>query len=206
MTASTLLLALGLTLLAYLLGAIPFSFLVARARGVDLRTVGSGNIGGANVWRACGFGPFVVAATLDVLKGALPTLLAIHVARLPPPLVVLVGAAAILGHSFPVYLNFRGGKAVATSGGVLLAIIPVLVLIGLVAWSAAFALTRISAVGSLTAAATVLVVGTGLFLAGQLALAYATLIWCAVAFIVYLHRSNIQRLRAGTENRFGKLF
>ena len=133
MPTSTLLLAAGLMIVGYLAGSVPFSYLVARARGVDLRTVGSGNIGGANVWRACGFGPFVVAAALDMLKGMLPTLAALWLLPGQPGIAVLVGVAAILGHSYPLFLGFKGGKAVATSGGVLLAIMPVLVLVGVVA-------------------------------------------------------------------------
>lgn len=196
---------IALMLGAYLLGSVPFSFLVARARGVDLRKVGSGNIGGANVWRSCGFGPFLVAATLDVLKGMIPPLLALHWLRLAPAAVVLVGAAAILGHTFSIFLNFQGGKAVATSGGVLLAIVPELMLIGVVAWVIAFLIARISSVGSLTAAGVVLVAGTAFFLLGRIPLAYAVFVWIAAALVVYLHRSNIQRLLAGTENRFTKL-
>jgi glycerol-3-phosphate acyltransferase PlsY len=206
MSTSPAFITLMLIVLAYLLGSVPFSFLVARMRGVDLRTVGSGNIGGANVWRTVGFGPFLAAATLDMLKGMLPALAALHWARLPAGLVVLVGAAAILGHTFPLFLHFRGGKAVATSGGVLLALVPLLVLAGLVAWVLGFAATRMSAVGSLTAAAVVLLLGTILFLSGSMPLAYAVFIWCVVGFVVYLHRANIQRLRAGRENRFEKLF
>jgi glycerol-3-phosphate acyltransferase PlsY len=206
MSFATILMAVVLIGLAYLLGSVPFSFLVARMRGVDLRTVGSGNIGGANVWRAAGFGPFVAAAALDVLKGMLPTLVALYWARLPSGLVVLVGAAAMPGHTFPLFLHFRGGKAVATSGGVLLALVPLLVAAGLVAWVLGFAITRVSAVGSLAAAATVLLLGTIFFLSGSAPLAYAAFIWCAVGAIVYLHRGNIQRLRAGRENRFERLF
>lgn len=206
MMTFSLVAVLILVILAYLLGSVPFSFLVARARGVDLRTVGSGNIGGANVWRAAGFGPFLIAVMLDMLKGMLPTLAALYWAGLPPALVVLVGAAAILGHTFPVFLRFRGGKAVATSGGILLALVPLLVLAGIVAWVLGFAATRMSSVGSLTAAVVVLFLGTGLLIGGYLPLAYAVFIWCAVGMIVYLHRGNIQRLRTGRENRFEKLF
>lgn len=205
MPTSTLLLAAGLVLVGYLAGSVPFSYLVARARGVDLRTVGSGNIGGANVWRACGFGPFLVAAVLDMLKGMLPTLAALWLLPGQPGLTVLVGIAAILGHSFPLFLGFKGGKAVATSGGVLLAIAPLLVPIGIAAWAVAFMITRISSVGSLTAATAVIVAGTLFYLAGALPLAYAAFVWFSALFVVYLHRENIQRLRAGTENRFNRL-
>src|SRR4051794_39143666 len=111
MLTSDLLLMAGLIVAAYLVGSIPFSYLVARARGVDLRKVGSGNIGGANVWRSSGFGPFVVAALLDILKGLLPAVVAQWLLPGQPFAVVAVGAAAIVGHSFPVYLGFKGGKA-----------------------------------------------------------------------------------------------
>jgi len=206
MSTSELLLAAGLIVAGYLVGAIPFSYLVARARGVDLRKVGSGNIGGANVWRSSGFGPFVLATALDILKGALPTVAALRLLPGLPFAVVAVGAAAILGHTFPVYLGFKGGKAVATSAGVLLAIFPLVVPIGLAAWVVMFAITRISSVGSLSAAVVVLSAGTVFYALGQLPLAYALFIWLVGCFVIYLHRSNIQRLRAGTENRFGKLF
>jgi acyl phosphate:glycerol-3-phosphate acyltransferase len=202
--------------LAYLIGSVPFSYLVARANGVDLRNVGSGNIGGANVWRSCGFGPFVLATSGDIIKGMLPTLVALYLGDLaeliglrleplPPGAVILVGIAAILGHTFPLFLYFKGGKAVATSSGVLLAIFPLLIPIGLVAWVAAFLITRMSSVGSLAAAAVEMIAGTALYIAGRLPLAYAIFIWVMVAFIVFLHRANIQRLLAGTESRFSRL-
>src|SRR5689334_1360838 len=168
MSATKLWLTAALMGLAYLLGSVPFSFLVARARGVDLRKVGSGNVGGANVWRACGFVPFLIAVTLDMLKGMLSTLAAMRWAMLPPGAVMLVGVAAIFGHTFSIFLNFKGGKAVATSSGVLLAVYPLLVALGAAAWVVAFLITRISSVGSLTAAAVELIVGTTLFAIGRL--------------------------------------
>ena len=206
MSESELLLAAALFAGAYLIGSVPFSYLVARARGVDLRQVGSGNIGGANVWRACGFGPFVVAAALDILKGYLPTLLGMRLFPGSPTVVVLVGLGAILGHTFPIYLRFKGGKAVATSSGVLLAIAPLLAALGVATWAITFAIVRISSVASLTAAAVEIFAGTVLYLSGRLPLAYALLIWLVAAFVIYLHRGNIQRLLAGTESRFGKLW
>jgi glycerol-3-phosphate acyltransferase PlsY len=204
MSSSELLLAAALMLGGYLLGSIPFSFLVARARGVDLRTVGSGNVGGANVWRACGFGPFVAAATLDMLKGFIPSLIALRLLAGRPFIVILVGIAAILGHTLPVFLHFKGGKAVATSCGVLLAIFPLLVPFGVAAWAIAFLITRISSVASLTAAIVELLASTTLYFMGSLPLAYALFVWIMAAFVIYLHRMNIQRLLAGTENRFEK--
>jgi acyl phosphate:glycerol-3-phosphate acyltransferase len=215
MSGSQIVLTVVLMALAYLIGSIPFSYLVARANGVDLRKVGSGNVGGANVWRSCGFGPFLLAAAGDILKGMLPTLAALHLSnwtglvgmpfdRLPPGEVILIGVAAILGHTFSLFLNFKGGKAVATSTGVLLAIFPLLIPIGLVAWVVAFLITRMSSVGSLTAAAVEMIAGTVLYILGYLPLAYVVFIWAMVAFIVFMHRQNIQRLIAGTENRFSR--
>jgi glycerol-3-phosphate acyltransferase PlsY len=215
MSASQILLTIALMALSYLIGSIPFSYLVARANGVDLRKVGSGNIGGANVWRNCGFGPFLLAAAGDIIKGVLPTLAALHLSdwsqlvgrhldELPPGAVILVGVAAILGHTFSLFLNFKGGKAVATSGGVLLSLFPLLIPVGLVAWIAAFLLTRMSSVGSLTAAAAEMIAGTVLYVLDYIPLAYAVFIWVIVAFIVFMHRQNIQRLIAGTESRFSR--
>lgn len=195
----------GLVIAAYLIGAVPFSYLVARARGVDLRTVGSGNIGGANVWRACGFGPFVIAAALDMLKGLLPTLAALWLLPGDFGAIVLVGVAAILGHTFPIYLGFKGGKAVATSAGVLLGIFPLLLPFGVAAWALGFLITRMSSVGSLSAAAIEMIASVVFFLNGQMPLAYLLFVWVVAVLIVYLHRANIQRLRAGTENRFERL-
>jgi glycerol-3-phosphate acyltransferase PlsY len=206
MSSSELLMAAALIAGAYLLGSIPFSYLVARARGVDLRKVGSGNVGGANVWRTSGFAPFVIAVALDMLKGCGPTLAALRLLPGRPFAVVLVGVAAILGHTFPIFLNFKGGKAVATSTGVLLATAPLLVPFGVAAWVIAFLITRISSVGSLSAAAVVLIAGTAFYLTGRLPLAYALFIWLMGAFVIFLHRVNIQRLLAGTESRFGKLW
>lgn len=205
MTTQDIVITAGLIVASYILGSVPFSYLVARARGVDLRTVGSGNIGGANVWRSCGFLPFLVAVTGDIAKGTAATLVALHGAKLPPGAVIAVGVAAILGHTFSLFLGFRGGKAVATSGGVLLAIAPALIPLGILAWAAAFAVTRISSVGSLMAAAIELITGTTLYLTGSLPLAYTLFIWAAAGLIIYLHRENIQRLKAGTENRFKRL-
>lgn len=191
--------------IAYLCGSIPFSYLVARIRGVDLLKVGSGNVGGANVWRSCGFGPFLFAMVLDLLKGTVPTLVAIQWLALPPIAVIFVSASVMLGHTRSVFLGFKGGKAVATGGGVLLAIFPLAMLIGALAWITAFALTRISSVGSLTATSVVMMVTLVTFLIGQIDLVYALFICIAAMLVIVLHRANIQRLLSGTENRFQKL-
>src|SRR4051812_40467004 len=128
---TTLALAVLAVVVAYLLGAIPFGYLVAyRVKGIDIRTVGSGNVGATNVGRVLGFRFFLLVFVLDVLKGLLPTLgfpraVTALAGREVPALAVLVALATILGHNFPVYLKFRGGKGVATSLGALAALDPV---------------------------------------------------------------------------------
>lgn len=191
--------------LAYLLGSIPFSFLVARSYGIDLRKVGSGNIGAANVGRACGRNAFLLATFLDMLKGAFFTAIALYNWGLPALSVVLIGSSAILGHTFPLFLGFRGGKAVSTSGGVLLAIFPLAMLIGVLVWLGAFAVTRISSVGSLAATLSVLLTALISLALGKLDLIYTLFICVVAALVFFLHRSNIHRLLKGTENRFQKL-
>ncbi len=196
---------LALMLIAYLSGSIPFSLLVARTRGVDLRVAGSGNVGAANVWRTCGFGAFVLAMSGDMLKGALPTLAA-QMLNLPPLAVVTVGAAAMLGHTRSIFLGFRGGKAVATGGGALLALAPFVALTGLAVWGITFGITRISSVASLAAAAACSAAAAVFYALNMLPLAYALFVWGAGVAILFLHRANIRRLCAGAENRFEKLF
>lgn len=192
--------------LAYLVGSIPFSYLVARVNGIDLRTVGSGNIGAANVWRSCGFRSFLAAIVLDFCKGAILPLVAIHRLGLPPVAVILIGAGAMLGHTFPLFLGFKGGKAVATGGGVLLAVFPLAVLVGLLTWAVTLQVVRISSVASLTAAVTVVIVALVTLARGSIAPEYALFICAAAMLVFFLHRSNIQRLLAGEENRFQRLW
>lgn len=192
-------------IMAYLFGSIPFSFLVAQARGVDLRMVGSGNIGSANVWRSCGFKAFLVAIVLDFMKGAIPTYIAMYNLALPPVAVILIGASAILGHTFSVFMQFKGGKAVATSGGVLLVVFPAAMIVGAITWALILRLVRISSVASLTAAGVVVVMALISFAAGMIDPVYMGFICAAAVLVLILHRSNIQRLLAGEENRFQQL-
>jgi acyl phosphate:glycerol-3-phosphate acyltransferase len=193
----------GLMLIGYLIGSIPFSFLVARARGVDLRKVGSGNTGASNVWRNLGFRWFLIALALDIFKGWLPVYLARVVAELPPVGVVLVGLATILGHVYPIFLGFRGGKAVATSGGVILGIAPILTLIAAAIWTVVMKLSGYPSVSSLVSAALTAVLAIGMLLTDRLNALYAILIVISVIYVFYLHRSNIGRLMRGQEIGIG---
>jgi len=193
--------AVSMMLLAYLLGSIPFSFLVARLRGVDLRAAGSGNIGAANVWRTCGPLAGMAAFVGDLLKGALPVALADRLG-LPEPFLVLVGGGAVLGHVRPLFLRFRGGKAVATAGGVLLALSPPLAAVGVATWAVVFAASRIAAVASLSVAVLVPIAAVVGFLLSVVRPAALLAALLAAPLVIVLHRSNIARLRRGDEHRF----
>ncbi len=188
---------------AYLFGAIPFSFLVAKSRGVDLRTVGSGNTGASNVWRNCGFRPFLAALALDMLKGAVPAALAYRWAHLAPPLVIVVGLVAMLGHMFPVYLRFRGGKAVATAAGVALAMNPLLVALAAASWTVVYKIKGYPSLASMVSTFTTALAATWMAATDRLPWPFAGFVWVALVVVVYMHRANIQRLLAGQEMGIG---
>lgn len=196
----------GLTA-AYLLGAVPFAFLVARARGVDIRTVGSGNVGATNVFREVGRGWGVLTFALDAAKGALPAglglplIAALGGPELAPAWNLGFGAAAVAGHTWPVFLGFKGGKGVATSAGMLLAAAPAAVLAGLAVWAALFALTRYVSLASIGAALAVPAAGWALY--GAAEPARPAVLTALGGLIIWRHRSNLARLREGTEHRFG---
>ena len=208
--------------LGYLLGAIPFGLLIGRARGVDVRRQGSGNIGSTNVGRLLGRKWGYICFLLDVAKGLLPVLYTGYYlrsiaaannfqspAQLPQLAWLLVAAACILGHMFSVYLKFTGGKGVATSLGVVLGIWPFFTLTAVVVlaiWVAVWGATRYVSAASIAAA--VAFPATFLVLIGRLELWSFDRLWplfvfsCLMAALVIIrHRSNIARLLAGTENR-----
>ena len=193
----------------YLYGAVPFGFLAAKwLRGVDIRKTGSGNIGATNAARVLGFRFFPVIFLLDLSKGLLPALAARALAGggawQPHPLVVATGLAAMLGHAFPVYLGFKGGKAVATSTGFFLAVAPLQLLIAAGVWGLVFAVWRYVSLASIAAAVALPAAlcltwpqpfGSGAFLTAVSVL--------GGAFVIYLHRANIGRLLAGAEHKIG---
>ena len=211
------LLLLALIPVAYLVGSIPFGLLVGLAKGVDVRKAGSGNIGATNVARLIGGRFFALVFTLDLLKGLLPVLAAAWVLRGRQPgasgyvLWLAVGFAAVAGHMFSLFLHFKGGKGVATTTGVILGVFPFFTYPGLVAAgiaAAAFLATRYVSVASIVGAACLPVAYVAIGLAAgwpvfgtQLPLLAFTVL--VAGMIVYKHRSNIARLRAGTEHRFG---
>jgi glycerol-3-phosphate acyltransferase PlsY len=181
----------------YVLGSLPFGYWLPRAvRGIDVRQVGSGNVGASNVWRTCGPRLGIAVALLDIAKGAAAALLGHYAGG---ELVgVLAGTAAVVGHWRPLFLGFgRGGKVVATTGGVVLALAPLAGLCAMGAWIAVFLAFRYASVASLVAGATLPLFAVG-FGAPWPVIAFT--IAAAVAIAV-LHRENIRRLARGEERR-----
>ncbi|HPI32908.1 MAG TPA: glycerol-3-phosphate 1-O-acyltransferase PlsY, partial [candidate division Zixibacteria bacterium] len=203
---------IGPIAVAYLLGAIPFGLLVPRLFGVaDIRRHGSGNIGATNVTRVLGFRRAVWVYGLDIAKGAAAVLLGrwyAAAATIPfagaDTYVVLCGLAAVLGHLFPVYLRFRGGKGVNTALGVMLALLPVPALLAFGVFAAVFAIGRYVSLASLVAAVAfpVFILIEKYAFHRPVASVYLWVSAAVVLLIVYAHRGNIGRLRAGTEHRF----
>jgi glycerol-3-phosphate acyltransferase PlsY len=201
---------MGLLLVgSYLIGSIPFGYLVARMRGVDIFREGSGNIGATNVGRVLGRRFGILVFLLDFGKGAVPTLIAGLMAGqdelgFPKHLVeVLAGLAAFLGHLFPVYLRFRGGKGVATAAGVVAVLLPGPTLGALLAWIAVVSATRYVSLASLVAAAVLctlrLVTTPEPFARDNITL--TAFCFVAAGLVAWRHRANIGRLLRGTENR-----
>ena len=206
----------------YLIGSVPFGYLIGRARGIDVRSAGSGNIGATNVGRLLGRKWGIAVFLLDVFKGLAPTvavglwLIASFAAGELSPTMrnvgwLAAGICCVLGHNFPIYLGLRGGKGVATSLGVVLGVFPYLTWAGLLAfavWVLVTLTTRMVSAGSIAAAVAFPVLLTVCLLWSG----YATLRehWTLLVFsillcalVVYRHRANIARLRAGTESRIG---
>ena len=179
----------------YLLGAVPFGLLVVRlVTGRDIRAEGSGNIGATNVFRIAGPALGIVVLALDMVKGAVPVLVARQIGA-SPAVAVAAGLATIVGHNWPVFLKGKGGKGIATSYGVLLALSPVVGLIAALIWVGAVAVTRFASLGSLLG---VLSVPVAMLARGE-PFAHVVFGVAAAGLGVHRHRANIQRLIAGED-------
>ncbi|MBK1834919.1 glycerol-3-phosphate 1-O-acyltransferase PlsY [Roseibacillus ishigakijimensis] len=227
----------ALPLIAFIVAATPFGLIIGRlVKGIDIREHGSGNIGTTNVFRVLGKGPGIVCLILDILKGFLPVVAAINllqfVGREPVPHVafldslaqvrpaseqffvqlihIVTALFAILGHNYSPWLKFKGGKGIATSAGVLLALMPAAVALLILIFLAVFLTSRYVSLASITAAACLpLLTFWGSWYHGRIAdgtwnkpLFIFSIVVAVLA--IWKHRSNIERLRNGTENRFGK--
>ena len=187
---------------SYLLGAIPTSFLVARlVRGVDLRTVGSGNLGATNLYRVLGWHYAVPVGAFDLAKGAIPVLVFGPLAGGGQWIPLGLGVAAVVGHVYSVFVRFRGGKGVATAAGVVLGLAPWGFLVALAVWAGTLKLSGYVSLGSILAA---IVLPPAAWLLDPVRPGTLGCLVALAAFVVIAHRSNIRRLVAGTENRFGR--
>jgi len=182
---------------SYLLGSVLFGELIARAKGVNLREVGSGNVGATNVSRALGKKYGVVVFLLDMLKGFIPTALAVKLFGIDSLWVVLVGLAAVLGHMFPLYFGFKGGKGVATAFGVLLAVSPKVAVFSFLVWVLVVFFTRYASLGSIAASTSAVF----FLVVSDVPTSVSTMALLIVLLIVYKHKDNISRLLSGTEHR-----
>ena len=187
---------------SYLLGAIPTSLWVVRAvKGIDLRSVGSGNLGATNLYRLLGFGYAIPVALFDALKGAVPVALLGPWAGLGLVGSFLLGVVAVGGHAFSVFANFKGGKGVATGSGIVLGLAPWAFVVTLGVWIVTVRLSGYVSLGSILAAA-VLPPAVWLLHPDRHAIVWGMAVLSAT--IIWLHRGNIRRLLDGTENRFGQ--
>ncbi len=189
--------------LSYLLGSIPTSHVVGRVvHGVDLKKHGSGNLGATNTFRVLGWRAAVPVILVDVAKGWVPAaFFPIWDGTAPPEWALAYGAVAILGHVFSVFVAFRGGKGVATSAGVFMALAPWAVLIAALVWLVVVVLTRTVSLGSLLAA---VVLPLAVYATGEPRIE----LWLSLglaSFVIYAHRSNIRRLLRGEESRFTRV-
>lgn len=188
-------------LTAYLLGSIPFGYLLVKwVKGVDVRTQGSGNIGMTNVWRVAGAKWGILTLVLDIAKGALAVAIARYFMPDNQPVIVLTGLVALVGNIFSIFLNFKGGKGIGISVGVFFSLLWMPSTAGLMVFLIALAIGRMISVGSLLGVTTM--AALTLYTHGMDW--YTGLAFFALVMIWYTHRQNIQRILKGTENKIGK--
>lgn len=190
-------------LAGYLLGSISFGYIVTRYwKKVDIRTLGSGNIGATNVYRNLGPVPGIAVFFGDFLKG----LVAAYLGRIwGGELVgIVAGSAALIGHSWPLFLGFKGGKVVSTGAGVITAFNPLIILIEIVVWYGVMKISRYVSLASISAAALLPVLLLIFYFLHQISLEFMIFGFIGAALIIFKHLPNIQRLRAGTEYKVGQ--
>jgi glycerol-3-phosphate acyltransferase PlsY len=185
--------------LAYLVGSIPFAYVLSRHQGIDLRRAGSGNVGASNVLRTTGVRAAVLAMVLDGVKGAIAVLTAQFLSP-GPVATVLAAFASILGHVYPIWLRFRGGKGVATAAGAFALLAPEALAVAASVFLLSVIVTRFISVGSIAGALALVLVAALSDAPGVVAGGAAA----SAIVIIYRHRGNLARLAAGTERRIGQ--
>ncbi len=185
--------------LGYLVGSIPFAYLLSRRQGIDLRRTGSGNVGASNVLRTTGVRAAVLAMMLDAVKGTLAVVMA-QLLSAGPIAIVAAAFASIVGHVYPVWLRFHGGKGVATAAGAFALLAPKAMGIAAAVFLVAVIATRYISVGSIAGALTLVIVAVITDVPGVVAIGATA----STIIIVYRHRGNLTRLVAGTERRIGQ--
>ncbi len=184
-------------LLSYVLGSVIFGEIIARIKGVNLREVGSGNVGATNVSRALGKKYGVLVFLLDMVKGFIPTSIAVKLFGVSSIWTTLTGIGAVLGHMYPVFFGFKGGKGVATAFGILLSVSPKVALLSFLVWLMVVFLTRYVSLGSIAAS-----ISAVFFLAVSSMPSNVCFMAFVITFLIlYRHRDNILRLLSGTEHR-----
>lgn len=184
---------------SYLIGSIPFGFILARyTKGIDIRQFGSGNIGATNVWRTMGPLPGMIVLLLDMSKGVASVLIGRYLGDVGTE--IIAAFCALCGHSWPVFLKFKGGKIVATGGGIILAISPLTTLVALAVLLTTVGISRYVSLGSIMAAITIPVMMIML----KMDFLYILFGVVIALFVIYKHRPNIERILSGTEFKVGK--
>lgn len=187
-----------LIIAAYFIGSIPFAYIIVKlVKKIDIRTVGSGNAGATNAARVLGKWGFISVFLLDALKGFLPVFISLHYYG-QTMITLIVAAVVVLGHTYTVFLGFKGGKGVATGAGVFLALAPAEIGIGLVVFIIVFFATKMVSAGSILASITLLIAVC--LMSNWFALKVLTAV--IVFFVIFKHRSNIVRIIKGEENKF----
>lgn len=187
-----------LIIAAYFIGSIPFAYIIVKlVKKIDIRTVGSGNAGATNAARVLGKWGFMSVFLLDALKGFLPVFISLHYYG-QTMITLIVAAVVVLGHTYTVFLGFKGGKGVATGAGVFLALAPAEIGIGLVVFIIVFLATKMVSAGSILASITLLIAVC--LMSNWFALKVLTAV--IVFFVIFKHRSNIIRIIKGEENKF----
>jgi glycerol-3-phosphate acyltransferase PlsY len=182
-------------MIGYLIGSIPFGVIAGKLRKIDIRKVGSGNIGATNIYRTLGTAPAVAVFILDLLKGALAVYIAQAMIPSSPAIIVFSGIAAVIGHMYPVYIGFKGGKGSATGLGVLLGIAPDLFIIAMIYVAVAIAVTRYVSVTSIGGVLLLIV----LMFTFHKPVEYSIAAVIVAILVIYKHVPNIKRLLSGTE-------